>query len=239
MRQLGLILSLFAAIGATGCTSTKSSHTSRTGTEQLLISNAVDQSLDKVNFTPFAGRRVMVDEKYIDCVDKAYVLGSIRHRLLRQGSLIVTKPEDADVVMELRSGGVGTDASDAYLGMPEIVLPGMLTLPEVRLLTRSRQIGTAKIGLVAYDPRTQEVLGEGGVSLARSDDNNWFVFGVGPYQNGTLRTEVSRGTAMYPGQQIEEVPHQVAFRSPSPPAPPDSESEGRVRFTNQETSSDE
>lgn len=67
-----------------GCTSTKQSNTARTATEQLLISNAVDQSLNKVDFSSLSGSAVFVEEKHLDCVDKGYILGSIRHRLLRQ-----------------------------------------------------------------------------------------------------------------------------------------------------------
>ncbi|MES2790588.1 MAG: DUF6655 family protein, partial [Planctomycetota bacterium] len=52
-----------------GCTSTKTSNTARTGTEQLLISNAVDQSLAKVDFSQMAGKKILVEEKYLDSVD--------------------------------------------------------------------------------------------------------------------------------------------------------------------------
>ena len=37
------------------------------------------------------------------------------------------------------------DDADSYLGMPQIVLPGMLTIPEVKLVTRTRQSALAKI----------------------------------------------------------------------------------------------
>src|SRR5579859_2942442 len=87
-----------------GCTSTKQSNTARTATEQLLISNAVDQSLNKIDFTPLAGSSVFVEDKYLDCVDKGYVLGSIRHKLLQARATIAGKPEEATAVMEVRSG---------------------------------------------------------------------------------------------------------------------------------------
>ena len=153
-----------------GCTTARQSNTARTAREQLLISNAVDQALSKVDFASFQGQRVLVDEKYLDCTDKGYVVGSIRHRLMMNGASIATKPEEADVVMEVRSGGVGTDDADSYLGIPQIVLPGMLTLPEVKLVTRNRQSALAKIGLVAYDAKNHQLLGAGGVSSSMSDD---------------------------------------------------------------------
>lgn len=217
-------------VGA-GCTTTKSSNTARTGVEQLLISNAIDQALNKVDFAPFRGQPVYLEEKYVDCVDKNYLIGSVRHRLLRAGAYLVDKPEEAHVVVELRSGGVGTDTSESFVGIPEIALPGVVTLPEVRLVNRSTQQGTAKIALVAYDPRTQQVLGEGGVSLARADDNNWYVLGIGPFQNGSVRREVSNAIGRAPGQPSSPLPSYVAFQSPSP----DFHEPSRLQLSSEET----
>jgi hypothetical protein len=143
-----------------GCSSMKRTDTARTAREQLLISGAVDQSLAKCDFAPFQGARVFVEDKYLECIDKGYIIGSVRHRLMLNGASIAAKPEEADIVMEMRSGGVGTDNADSYVGSPEIVLPGMLTLPEVRLWQKSRQSALAKIGLVAYDTKTHEMLGK-------------------------------------------------------------------------------
>lgn len=218
----GMPIILTAALLA-GCTSTKSSNTARTAVEQLLISTSVDETLDSVDFRPFADTDVFVDDKYMDSVDKSYVVASVRHRLMQQGARLAAKPEDAQVVVELRSGGIGTDTSESYVGLPEVSLPGMLTLPEVRFITRSSQTGTAKIGLVAYNAKTREILGDGGVSLARSDDNNWYVLGIGPYQNGTLKQEIKKaqpaGTVLSGRPQPTTVAFEPARRSPGDDTP--------------------
>lgn len=201
----------------TGCSTTKQSNTARTAREQLLISNAVDQALMKVDFKALEGSKVFLEEKYLECTDKGYLVSSIRHRVMINGGHIVGKPEDADVVLELRSGGIGTDMADSYVGIPEIVLPGMLTLPQVKFMNRTNQTAVAKVGLVAYDAKTQEILGNGGVSSALSDDNNWFVMGLGPYQNGSVKKELNRTLPRYQGQPTQFLPSQVAFNSPSTP----------------------
>ena len=216
-----LVLALVFAPLAIGCSSVKRTDTARTAREQILISGAVDQSLAKCDFAPFQGARVFVEDKYLECVDKGYIVGSVRHRLMLNGASIAAKPEEADVVMEMRSGGVGTDNSDAYLGCPEIVLPGMLTLPEVRLLQKSRQSALAKIGLVAYDTKTHEMLGAGGVSASLADDTNVFLFGFGPYQYGTTRAEIKKTIPKQPGQPNQELPSIVAFRDPARQNNPD------------------
>jgi hypothetical protein len=212
-----------------GCTTPRTTNTARTAVEQLLISNAVDQSLDKVDFRPFTRQTVYLSDAYIDSVDKPYVVGSVRHRLLTAGARLVDKPEDALIIVEVRSGGVGTDTASTFIGTPEFALPGMLTVPEMKIAERSRQTGIAKIGLVAYDAKTREVLGSGGTSLAQSTDSNWFVGGVGPFQRGTIKEEVSRSTSGGAAMKQTEVPKQVAF-APSRSAGKSEEPESEIQF---------
>lgn len=197
-----------------GCTSASTTNTPRTSSEQLLVANAVDQSLDKVNFTSFADCNVFLNEKYLDCVDKNYVIASTRHRLMAAGARLVDSADKSDVVLEIRSGAVGTASANSFVGTPEIVLPGMLSIPEVRFIERKRQEGTAKLGLVAYDPKTNEILGAGGVSVARADDSNWFVAGIGPYQNGSVKQEVQEGTSGAAASVPPRIPRTIAFSSP-------------------------
>ncbi len=218
-----------AIVSLTGCTSTNSSNTARTATEQMLVSNAVDQSLSKVDFQAFGGRKVFVEEKYLDCIDKNYVASSVRHRVLMQGGQIASKAEEADLILEVRSGAVGTNSSNSFLGIPQIQIPGMFATPEIKLINRVNQSGTAKIGLVAYDAKTHQVLGDGGMSLAKSADNNWYVFGIGPWQNGSVKSEIERGQPRRSNQPWIEVPPQVAFASPLR-VPPASDDE-KVRLT--------
>ena len=197
MTQLR-ILSLcgFALLLAAGCTSARTSDTSRTGLEQLLISNAVDQALDRVDFAPLAGKKVYIEEKYLDCVDKGYVVGSVRHRALATGAELVGSVDAADQIVEIRSGGVGTDRSESFLGMPGLAVPGPLpvSLPEIQLASRKTQRATAKLGLVVYDAKSKQALGKGGLALARSNDSNWYLLGVGPFNSGSVKNEVSVAT---------------------------------------------
>lgn len=212
MRVIGWVsLMIFAA----GCASTKTSNTARTVQEQLLISNSMDQALNKVDFAAFDGARVFIDEKYLECVDKNYLVGSVRHRALRSGARLVEKADQADIIVEVRSGGVGTNMSDMFVGMPELSVPGPLplSLPEVRLLSKQSQMGIAKIGIVAYDAKTRQMLGDGGMTMAQSDDSNWYMLGIGPYQNGSIREEVSNGLTTPPAT-YNTLPYNVAFDDP-------------------------
>ncbi|MBM82931.1 MAG: hypothetical protein CMJ78_20405 [Planctomycetaceae bacterium] len=213
MRSL---IPLLACLAAVGCTTTSTSNTARTSVEQLLVSNSIDQTLEQIDFRVFKEQNVFIDDKFLDCVDKNYLVGSVRHRAARGGATLVGARDNADVVLELRSGGVGTDNSEAFVGVPEIVLPGMITLPEVRLLTRTAQRGVAKIGMFAYDAKTNRPLGDGGVSVAVASDNNWYVMGVGPFQNGTIQDELSDSVQPPVNFPLNDLPSQIAFGAKKP-----------------------
>ena len=101
--------------------------------------------------------------------------------------------------------------SEKYLGIPEIALPGLLTLPEIRFAENKAQQGYAKIGLVVLDAKSKTMLGQGGTSSALSDDNNWYVLGVGPFQNGSLRNEINYASQSPPGVEQRIIPRNVAF----------------------------
>ncbi len=190
------IVALLALILFGGCATTRYSDTSRTGMEQLLISNAVDQALDRVEFPQLAGQSVFIDDKYIECIDKAYVVGCVRHRVLACGAKLADKADSADIVLEVRSGGVGTDKVEAFFGIPPIALPLPMpvNLPEIRLVGRQTQTGTAKLGIVAYHAKEKRAIGEGGMALAKSHDHGWMVMGMGPYFSGEVREEVAAAT---------------------------------------------
>ena len=219
LKDAVLPLAIGVIVATTGCTHTSTSNTARTAKEQMLLSNAVDQSLDKVDFTPLYGQKVFVDDKYLECIDKSYVVGSLRHRVMRAGGALAAAADDADVVMEVRSGGVGTDSTEMYLGVPSLPLPAGLQTPEVRLTERKSQYGYSKLGLVLYESKTKTVLGDGGLSMAQSDDNNWFVLGMGPFQEGSLKNDVASARRIPHGMKMNRMPTQVAFESPKHAGP--------------------
>jgi len=219
MRFTGPVAALAVAafaLSATGCATTSSSDTARTGMEQLLISDAIDRSIAKIDLRPLAGKSVYVDPQYLDCVDKGYVVSSLRHRVMTSGARLATKAEEADLIAEIRSGGVGTDRQESYVGTPNISLPGIspVEIPEIKFWNRDRQLATAKIGLAIYDAKTLTPLGMGGMSLARSDDSNTFLMGVGPWQNGSVKESIREGVKE--GREVNPLPYHVAVDTPLP-----------------------
>ncbi len=166
---------LVVALGSTalgtlvGCVTTKQTDTARTGIEQLLLSTATDQALDKVDLSPIARAKVFVDTQYLDCVDKNYVIVSLHQRLLRQDCKLVDKREDADVIVEVGAGSLGTDRTEWFVGVPEIPLamPSPISIPKLSVFTRTKSIGTAKLCVVALDVKTHQAVINSGYSLAQ------------------------------------------------------------------------
>lgn len=188
--NLACLVGLVAIVQAMGCASSKTSNTARTATEQVLLSNAIDRSLSNVSFDQMVGRKVFIDDKYLESVDKGYLMGSLRHKTLAAGASLAKTADDADLVLEARSGGIGTDTEESFIGIPSIGVPGMpITIPDMKLISRSTQIGTSKIGLVAYDPKTGASFGLGGQSTALTKHEDKYVFGMGPFRSGAVRQE--------------------------------------------------
>lgn len=185
-----VLLVCFVSLTVVGCASSRTSNTARTGTEQILLSNAIDRTLSNVSFDQMSGRKVFIDDKYLDSIDKGYVMGSLRHKTLAAGGSLAKSVDEADLVLEPRSGGVGTDSEDSFIGIPSLSVPGLpISLPDIKLISRSTQLGTAKIGLVAYDPKTGTSFGLGGQTTAVTKHDDTYVFGMGPFRSGAVRQE--------------------------------------------------
>src|SRR5262245_60891339 len=177
-----------------GCTTIKRSDTARTGLEQLLISSAVDRALNRIDWSPIRGAPVFVETKYLDCVDKNYIIFSVHQRLLANGCTLVDKAEDSAVTVELGSGAVGTDRQESYLGIPEISMPSsQVAIPKLAIFTREKAHGTAKIAVLAYDTKSKHPVISSG-TLARSDHNDWSLLGAGPVISGSVPAEIQSAT---------------------------------------------
>src|ERR1700750_2828066 len=85
-----------AALLVSGCGTTRSTDTTRTATEQLLISDAIDRAVQSMNLRTLAGQTVFVDDtKLTDTVDKNYYISTLRQQLLASGCELRDKREEA------------------------------------------------------------------------------------------------------------------------------------------------
>ena len=172
----GLFL-LLLVVG--GCLQTRVSEPPRTAVEQLLISTAADRSLQAVEWHLFDDKRVFVETNYFESYDRAYVLGSIRNLLSIHGALLATNVNDADIIIEPRSGALSTDSSSSLLGMPSLPVPipltGTFNSPEISLLKSDKLFSTAKIALFAYDQKSRKHIYSSGPMVGKAS-HKYFKF---------------------------------------------------------------
>lgn len=177
-----------------GCGTTRMSDTLRTGTEQLLLSAAIDRSVNQMDFDVLAGKDVYFDHQYLKGVsDEGYIVSSIRQRLLAEGVFLKSLRDEATYVVEARAGAVGTNRQDVLIGIPQTSLPaGALAagvpsvIPEIPFAKKTQQKGVAKIAVFAYNQVTGQALWQSGVTPITADARDTWVLGTGPYQRGSI-----------------------------------------------------
>jgi hypothetical protein len=188
------IFAIFSSLAVlAGCGTTRWSDTQRTATEQLLISDAIDRAVSQIDFDPVAGKKVYLDIMPIKAnVDAAYLVSTLRQQLLAVGCLLREKPDDADYVVEIRAGAIGTDRRDLLFGVPATRVPGVpgagvgASIPEIALATKTEQRAVAKIAVFAYNRRTGRPVWQSGVIPVESKVKDVWVLGTGPFQSGTI-----------------------------------------------------
>lgn len=187
-----------------GCGTTKSF----TATEQLLVSDAVDSTVAKIDFRPLAGRRVFLDNTFLPSqkgvpnpnpflVHSEYVTSSLRQQMLAAGLMLCEKRDEADVIVEARMGALGFDGHTVTYGVPASSSlstaastisgsPMVPILPELSLAKKEAKSGAAKIALFAYERQSLEPVWQSGIARSTSTARDTWVLGVGPLQNGTI-----------------------------------------------------
>jgi hypothetical protein len=180
---------------AVGCGTTRMTDTQRTATEQLLISNAVDQAVSQLDFRALAGKPVYFDPQYLDgTVDRGYVVSSLRQHLLANGCVLQEDRAKAAYVVEARSGGIGTDRHSLLVGIPQMTIPTFIPgltlptqIPEIPFAKKTDQNGVAKIAVFAYNRQSGLPVWQSGVIESVSSARDIWLLGAGPFQNGTIR----------------------------------------------------
>lgn len=184
---------LVLALCIAGCGTTRWTDTSRTATEQLLISDAIDRSVSRIDFHVLAGQNVYLDTAFLNgVVDKEYLVSTLRQHMLSSGCTMKERKDDADFIVEARAGAVGTDRHDLLYGMPSFNLPWTpvtgtpAAIPEIALAKRTDQKGVAKVAVFAYHRKTGEPVWQSGVdTIASKAQSSWWM-GMGPFQKGTI-----------------------------------------------------
>lgn len=216
------ILGVSIGVALAGCSSSRVTDPERTATEQFLLSTAATEAVRQLSFDVLRGRRVFVDTEYFAASDQAFVLGEVRARLLQSGVQIAEAPESAQVILEVRSGGVGIDRNDYLLGIPSLQLmaggpvgPGLAT-PDLAVVQNRYQLGAASVSYVAYWRETGDVVAMSGPFIGRSFRDDWWFVGIGPRSRGDIPPVLDD-----PVEAVEAGARPGAAGTVPPVAPPD------------------
>lgn len=178
--------------GSVGCGTTRSTDTSRTATEQLLVSDAIDRTVQQLNFRRLAGHTVFLDDSYLsNAVDKAYLVSTLRQHLLASGCILASTRDEATFILEARAGSVGTNKSEVLFGVPQMNLPMTIpgvpsTIPEIPVVKKTNHRGVVKLAVFAYHRETGTAVWQSGLVRDESTGKDTWVLGAGPFQWGTI-----------------------------------------------------
>lgn len=197
-----LAISALTVLIVTGCGTT----TKRAGTEQLLISDAVDKAVDRIDFSSLEGVKVYLDSRYISSmrtnlfIDANYVTSALRQQLTASGAMVQDDRETAKLIVEPRVGALGADGHDVTYGIPQSgalssavnVVSGssIPVIPEISLGRTDAQAGVAKLVVFAYDRETREPVWQSGLAKAESTSSSTWILGAGPFQRGSIHEGV-------------------------------------------------
>ncbi len=187
----GSVALCFLAFGlCVGCGTTKFSDTSRTATEQLLISSAMEELVDEYDYSRLVGLKVFVKTAN-SSTDVDYLKSLVRQQLAANGAFVKDGEDSADYIVEIAPGAVGTNRYELMYGIPETTIPALGTItsatsiPEFALIKRTDQKAQVKLRMWAYNKTTGAIIWQSGVDTKSSQIRDRWVFGAGPFTTAT------------------------------------------------------
>jgi len=197
---LALICLALPAVTLRGCATIRVTDPTRTATEQFLMSVATRKAVDQLSAEALRDRAVFVDTSYLissayPTPENLYYVAELRNKLLVGGVRLVEKRDKAQIVLEVRSGGIGIDRLEYLLGLPAVYLGGAgavegtdapVATPELAIVKSTKQYGFSSAAFVAYWADTGELVASSGPFVGKTLREDWWVFGFGPRTVGDI-----------------------------------------------------
>jgi hypothetical protein len=197
-------------LGVCGCATIRVTDPPRTADEEFLLSQAAEKAVSQLALDTLRGRLVWLETAYVFSTtqpfDRAFLVGEVRQpsfeeviliaelraRLLRSGVRLAAARQDAQVILEVRSGGISINREEYLLGIPATAVPGdvggtlTVATPELAILKTTKQRGYASIAFVAYWADTGELLTLSGPFVGRTYRTDTWILGTGPTTTGDI-----------------------------------------------------
>lgn len=166
-----------------GCTEIRETAPDRTANEQLLISTAADRAIERLTFGLPANAQVLLRTAHFESYDETYVVGGVRQKLAREGARLVDSRDQADFIVELRSGALSINQRRDYIGFGGFEVPVPLSeavqLPLASFYEENNQTGLAKLVATTYEAETQTFFYSSGPVFGISWIDKSTLLGVG------------------------------------------------------------
>jgi hypothetical protein len=186
-RPLTLALALLAGL-TSGCVNKqRMTQPAQSVGEQLLLSTAIDRTLSELDMEAIGrlkGFKVYLSTTYLKALDQEYLIGSLRDLLFSSGVLVVDDPEQAQMIVEVRSGANSLDSATVTAGIAEDqALPNPVTgapvaLPELALFKKENNVSVTTVALVAYHADTRVHVFSSGTLLGGAYDRHYQILGL-------------------------------------------------------------
>jgi hypothetical protein len=197
------VLSFFAW-SAHGCATIRVTDPARSASEQFLESEATRKAVDQLSADALRDRLVFIDTSYLITAayptpENLFYVAELRNKLLIGGVRLTSDRKQAEIILEVRSGGIGIDRLEYLLGVPSVYLSGYFSgqatggqtnapvaTPEFAIVKNTKQKGYASAAFVAYWADTGELVASSGPFIGRTLRDDWWFFGFGPRTIGDI-----------------------------------------------------
>lgn len=212
-----MITILIGLLGG-GCASIRVTDPPRTASEEFLLSGAAQKAVDQLTVDALRDRLVWIETGYLISTtqpfDRSFLVGEVRQpsfedvyliaamraKLLQSGVRLAKRRDQAQIVVEMRSGGLSIDRIEFLLGIPSTAVPSYnnavstiaVATPELSILKSTKQHGFASVAYVAYWADTGELLTASGPYVGRTIREDYWILGTGPRTIGDIPPAQSR-----------------------------------------------
>jgi Family of unknown function (DUF6655) len=199
-RAFTLCLLIAASVTLRGCATIRVTDPTRTATEQFLMSEATRRAVEQLSAEALRDRAVYIDTSYLissayPTPENLFYVAELRNKLLVGGVRLAEKRDKAQIVLEVRSGGIGIDRLEYLLGLPAIYLGGAaavegtdapVAVPQLAIVKSTKQYGFSSAAFVAYWADTGELVTSSGPFVGKTLREDWWILGFGPRTVGDI-----------------------------------------------------
>jgi hypothetical protein len=142
-------------------------------TTQLLLVRSLDRAIDRLDLTPFVGRRVAV-ELVAQTANLAFAKAVVEERLRERGVRLSSEAPELKLVM--LATVLGTDRGETLVGSPAMQAPIVsLPAPEIALFKWVRHRGLVELEVAVLDPESGELMAKLGPEMGRSKHDDFTI----------------------------------------------------------------